>query len=340
MPDNTPQNDYPVPGEFEEPYFATAKSYYLAADMADWALGENDNTVWAGGGSFSWNATTGALIWSTPVELRTKTSVWKSTVTGPPAPGGVVVLQDGEVAFFQQPRLQIQDRVITALTIGPITQLPGVRLHDITLFATRIGTTVFFADGKSLKDGESGEIFGAGTGSTVQPHEHQNSKVIEPPSSGTSVLDLNIISFLPANLKRIRLFRNGELQNQPDDYSVDTTTGLVTLPVGLETIRPSFLDPTPERFVALMETFPPIITTGDHQHMAPRIVEPIFGTFQIDMLVTSLDYPALQRVELHRNGSIQSSPDDYTLDLPSGLITFVIPATTGERFTAFREVQF
>lgn len=83
-----------------------------------------------------------------------------------------------------------------------------------------------------------------------------------------------------------------------------------------------------------------VITTGDHAHLAPRIVEPIAGTFQIDMLVTSLDYPALQRIELHRNGSVLSEPDDYTLDLPTGLVTLVIPSAAGERFTAFREVQF
>lgn len=337
MPENTPQNQYPIPSEYEEPYFATARSYFLATDMADWALAENDNVIWSGGGSFSWNATSGTLTWANPVELRTKTSVWKAIVQGPPAPGGSIVLQDGEVAFFEQPRLQVSDRIVS-LTVGPITQIPGVRLHDITLFATRIGSTIFLADGKSLKDGESGELFGAGTGSTVQPHEHQPEKVIEPPGAGTSVLDLNIASFSPANLKRVRLYRNGVLLNDPDDYSVDTGTGIVTLVD--PTIRPNLLDPDPERFVAFMETFPPVITTGEHQHLAPRIVEPPAGTFQIDMLVTSLDYPALQRIELHRNGAVQAAPDDYTLDLPSGLVTLTVPAAAGERFVAFREVQF
>ena len=335
MPDLTPQNEFPIPTEFEEPYYPTIKSYFLATDMADWALAENDNFVWSGGGSTSWIA--GNLTWATRIEIRTKTTVWKTIIQGPPAPGGFVSLQDGECAYFQHPRLLVADQVVN-LTVGPITQIPGARLHDITLFATRVGTTVFFADGKSLKDGESGEIFGGGTGLVVQPHEHQADKVIEPPSSGTAVLDLNIISFSPANLKRIKLFRNGEIQNQPDDYSVNVNTGLVTLVV--PTIRPSLVDPDPERFVALMETFPPVITTGDHQHLAPRVVEPIAGTFQIDMLVTSLDYPALQRIELHRNGSVLSAPDDYTLDLPSGLVTLTVTSVAGERFTAFREVQF
>lgn len=337
MPELTPQNEYPFPSEFDEPYYSTIRSYFLATDMADWALAENHNLIWSGGGAFSWNATTGVLTWSTTVEIRTKTTVWVTSVLGPPLPGGQVTLQDGETSFFQHPRLLVSNRTVS-LTVGPITQLPGVRLHDITMFATRIGTTVFFADGKSLKDGESGEIFGAGTGLSVLPHEHQPARVMEPALLGETLLDLNIASFSPGVLKYVRLFRNGELQNNPDDYTVDTGTGIITLVT--PTIRPTFFDPNPERFVAFMETHPPVITTGDHQHMAPRIVEPPPGTFQIDMLVTSLDYPALQRIELHRNGSVLSEPDDYTLDLPTGLVTLLIPSVLGERFTAFREVQY
>lgn len=333
----TPQNEYPIPGEFEEPYFPAIQSYFLATDMADWALAENDNLIWSEGGSFSWSSTSGILTWTTDVELRTKTTVWETSIAGPPAPGGTITLQDGECAFFRHPRL-LTSNSSSQLVIGPITQIPGARLHDITLFATRVGTTVFFADGKSLKDGESGEIFGGGTGSTVQPHEHQNAFTIEPPSIGTTLLDLNITSFSPALLKRVHLYRNGELQHAPDDYSIVTATGIITLVTG--TLQPTIDVPESERFTIFMETFPPIVTTGNHQHMAPRIIEPVSSTFQLDMLVTSLDFPALARIELHRNGSVLSAPDDYTLDLPSGLVTLVIPTTTGERFTIFREVQF
>jgi hypothetical protein len=337
MSELTPLNQYPTPAEFEEPYFPTIKSYFLATDAGDWALAENGNFIWAGGGSFSWSAVTGIVTWSNSVTIRSKTTVFSFTIAGPPAPGGTITLQDGESAYFQAPRLLVSNQLVS-LIIGPITQIPGARLHDIRLFATRIGSTVYFADGKSLKDGESGELFGAGTGSTVQPHEHQPDKIIEPPAAGTSVIDLNIISFAPANLKRVRLFRNGQLMNSPDDYTVNLSTGLVTLVV--PTIRPSFLDPDPERFVAFMETNPPVITTGEHAHLAPRIVTPPAATFQIDMLVTSLDYPALARIELHRNGMVLSSPDDYTLDLTSGLVTLTDPSVAGERFTAFREVQY
>lgn len=339
MPDFTPQNIFPIPKEFEEPYYPTMKGYFLANDMAIWALSENDNLLWSGGGTFSWNASSGLLSWSSQIEIRAKTTPYKVIISGPPAPGGQVTLNDGECAYFQLPRLLIRDQLIPIpLTVGPLSLIPGVRLHDIKILACRIGTTVFMPYGKSMNDGESGTIFGGGIGTTITPHEHQPAVVIEPVSSGISTLDLNIASFAPALLKRVQLYRNGQLLEAPDDYSVNLSTGIVTLVV--PTIRPDFIDPSPERFVALMETSPPVVTTGEHQHLAALVIEPLAGTFQLDMLVDSGDYPALGAVDLFRNGEILSSPADYTLNLSTGLITLVTPSVAGERFVALREVEF
>jgi len=338
--DLTPLNQFPTPSEFEEPYFPTMKGYFLANDMATWALSENDNLIWSGGGTFSWSATTGNLTWSSQVEIRTKTNAYKVIVPGPPLPGGYVHLNDGECTFFQQPRLLVGNQLVPVpLTVSPLSLLPGVRLHDIRLFATRVGTTVFFANGKSIKDGESGVIFGGGLGTTITPHEHQPAVIIEPVVFGQTVLDLNIASFAPSVLQRVQLYRNGALQSEPADYTVDYGTGLVTLTVG--TTLPTFLFPTStERFVGLLQSSPPILSTGQHQHMAPRIIEPVAGTTQLDMLVTSLDYPALGAVDLFRDGQLLSAPADYSLNLVTGLATLVTASIAGERFVGLREVEY
>lgn len=339
MADLTPQNAFPIPAEFEEPYYPTIKSYFLANDMAIWALSENDNLIWSGGGTFSWNASSGLLSWSSQIEIRTKTTPYKVIISGPPAPGGQTTLNDGECAYFQLPRLLIRDQLIPIpLTVGPLSLIPGVRLHDIKLLATRVGNTVFFPNGQSINDGESGTIFGGGIGSTITPHEHQPAVVIEPVSAGVSTLDLNIASFAPALLKKVQLYRNGQLLESPADYTVNLSTGIVTLVV--PTIRPNLSDPNPERFIALEESSPPVITTGQHQHLAALVIEPIAGTFQLDMLVNSGDYPALGAATIFRNGGVLSSPADYTLNLGTGLVTLVVPSVGGERFVALREVEF
>lgn len=330
MGDLTQLNSFPIPSEHEEPYYATAQSHFIATDQAFWALSENDNLIWAGGGFFSWNASSGALVWGLPVYVASKTHAYRAVIAGPPLPGGQVILQDGQVAYFKMPRLMVSDQNVT-LEVGSITSIPGVRLHDIKIFAARIGTTVYFVDGHSLKDGETGEIFGAGLGTTVPPHEHQNALIIEPPFVGTDTLDLNVASFSPSVLKKVQLYRNGQLLSDPSDYSVNLTTGIVTLVVPTVTAN--------ERFVALRETSPTSGSPGTHQHLAQRIVNPIAGSTQLDCLVTSLDSPALQKVDLFRNGAIQVVPDDYTIDLTTGLITLAVATVLGERFVIQREVM-
>lgn len=327
MSELTPLNAFPFPTEFEEPYFATMRGYFTATDAADWALSENDNTTWDGGGNIAWDATSGILTWQTPIELKTHTTAFKAIIPGPPFPGGEVTLQDGEVAFFQMPRLLTKDTNVT-LRVGPTTFLPGTRLHDLKLFAARRGTTVFFADGKSLKDGEVDFLFGDGVSTGPKPHEHQPLKIIEPPFA-TNILDLDIASFSPSVLRRLKLYKNGELITEPADYSLNLGSGIVTLVIA---------SVPGDRFIACMETNPTAATPGPHQHLTPRIIEPIAGTTVMDMLVTSLDCPALTQIKFYRNGLLQAEPADYSLDLTTGLVTIVVPSIGGERFVACREV--
>jgi hypothetical protein len=335
----TPLNSFPTPDEYQEPYFPTIKGYFLAVDMSVWDLAENDNLVWSGGGVFSWSASAGLLVWSLPVAIYSKTTPYSVTIPGPPTPGGQVSLSDGQCAFFQLPRLLVANQTIPApLNVGPLALLPGVRLENIKILATCIGTTVYFPNGASLNDGQSGVVFGGGIGTTITPHEHQPALVIQPISSGVSSLDLNIASFAPAVLKLLQLYRNGVLQYSPGDYTVNLGTGIVTLVV--PTISPSILDPNPETFVALMETSPPIITNGQHDHLPALVTQPIAGTTLFDMLVTSLDYPSLGQVNFFRNGAIQYQPGDYNLNLTTGLITITDPSVAGETFVSLREVEY
>ena len=88
MPDLTTLNFLPIPREHEEPYFTTMRSYFTATDQAFWALSENDNLLWAGGGNFAWAS--GVLTWGLPVYITAKTTPYRAIVQGPPAPGGTV----------------------------------------------------------------------------------------------------------------------------------------------------------------------------------------------------------------------------------------------------------
>lgn len=327
MSELTPLNNFPFPSENEEPYFSIMRSHFVATDASHWALAENDNLIWNGGGNLVWNAGSGTLTWGSSIDIRSHTTVFKVSVPGPPAPGGEVILQDGEVAFFRMPRSLVADQVVT-LEVGPITRIPGTRLHDIKILAARLGDTLHLPQGKSLKDGESGLLFGGGINITAPPHEHQPAKIIEPPFP-TNTLDLDVAAFAPSVLRRLHLYKNGELIVEPFDYTVNLGSGLVTLVV---TALPG------DRYVALMETTPTAGSPGPHQHLVPLVKEPAPATINLDVLVTSGDVPALQRIDLFRNGLLQASPADYTIDLATGIVTLVIPTIPSERFVVMREV--
>jgi len=334
----TPLNNFPTPSEGDEPYFQTMQGYFLAVDNSVWNLAENDNLAWNGGGFFTWNAGTGVLLWTAPITITAKTTPFKVIIQGPPFPGGQVTLRDGQVAFFQMPRLLIADQVITTIYVASVTQIPGVRLENIKIIAMRQGSVLLMPEGKSLADGDTGQLFGQGLGTTVPPHQHLPMLVIEPPFSGITTLDLNIASFAPALLKDVDLYRNGVLQARPADYTVNLTTGIVTLVV--PTFSPNLANPNPERFVALRQTTPTGGGMGPtHHHMPALVREPIPGTTLLDCLVTSSDNPALVQVDLFRDGAYQANPADYTIDLTTGLITLVVPSVLNERFVILREVQ-
>lgn len=71
--------------------------------------------------------------------------------------------------------------------------------------------------------------------------EHQHKKLLIEPISGVSILDMQITSLDNPALVDINLYRNGALLAEPADYTLDLTTGLVTLTIATV---------TSERFVA------------------------------------------------------------------------------------------
>lgn len=234
MTDLTPRNFFPFPSNLEQPFFQSAKGFSLAVDAGIWANAENGNLTYNGGGLVSWNAPSSTLSWTMPIYLTPFTSAFqaRAVIAGPPTPGGNVELNDGEVAFFTMPRLMTADTLVT-LSIGTrIYQPNGTRMHDLRLFAARVGDTVLFSNGKSLKDGESAVLFGGGTGTTIPPHQHQPALLIEPPSAGVSTLDLQVTAL---GDERLILFGT---------IGIFATGDIITGSVSLTTATVSSVNPT------------------------------------------------------------------------------------------------
>lgn len=326
MAEVAPRHQIPYPSEFEEPYYATAQGNALALDAATFANAENSQLQFMSDGVLGWDAdsvspTSGLLFWSDTIYITSYTTPFKATLMGPAS----VELQDGEVLFFLMPRMMAEDTPISLYRANRIFLL-NHRLHDLRLFAARFGSTVYFYNGKSLKDGDTGALFGGGLLSTsiIPPHTHLSPLVIEPPTAGVAFLDVLATS---PDLVKIQLYRNGLLQNAPGDYSLDILTGIVTL------VAPTVS--SSERFVVLRETRDLSVAATTHAHLTELVIEPAPATVMLDMLVTS---PTLEAIDLFKNGQLLSAPADYTLDLTTGFVTLVIASVLNDRFQAFRRV--
>lgn len=159
MTELTPRNSYSYPTEREENYFPSIKAGYLAIDAADWSLADNDNFIYTGGGTFAWDAGTQILSWTDSILISGFSSPYFFEIESTS-----FELEDGEILFYQAPRLLTQSLIVTLSRSNRIFK-SGVRLHDLRLFAARVGDTIYFGDNSSLQDGQSGIIFGGGLGS-------------------------------------------------------------------------------------------------------------------------------------------------------------------------------
>lgn len=156
MAEITPRMEFPYPSERERPFFAVYKAGELARDAAHWAHSENHNLVFAGGGTWTWDAGTNELTWTDDVLVLGFTTRQYLTI-----PAQTLEIEDGEVVFFNVLRL-LQTNATADLEKGATIGKSGVRLHDLMLFAARVGDVVYFPGQKSMQDGDAGPLFGGG----------------------------------------------------------------------------------------------------------------------------------------------------------------------------------
>lgn len=218
----TPLNSFTFPDEYEESFYTTYTTGESEKDTSHYNLAENGNLVYTGGGTFAWNSGTGVLSWSATISITAHT-------TGPfflTVAAGNATIQDGEVLFYKMGRQLVANQAVTILRSSRVFS-EGTRLHELRLFCARVGTSLFFVNGETMLNGDSGTLFGRGIPGIVPVHKADLK--IEP-AAGTTSLDLNSDSAIgAATLVHVDLFRNGMLLATTDDYSVNLGTRIATL---------------------------------------------------------------------------------------------------------------
>jgi hypothetical protein len=326
----TPRNSFPYPAEREQPFYDTFKAGELAKDSAIFANSDNTNVVWQKGGIFSWDAATSILFWTDTIYVNGFHSPFGGYI-----PEGSVTIQENEVIYFKLPRLVQNEDTELQLFRSNRVFLEGVRLHDLRLFVTRRDGVLYFANGCTLKDGDTGVLFEAGLIkiSTVLPHQHETAWLYIAPAAGVTMLTPTPVLVAP-DLVRVDVWRNGQLQvaGASQDYTVNLVTGVITLNV------PTVVVPLPDKFIVFRETRDSSgVTVSSHQHAPTLVLHPTAGTGVLNALSTA---PFLLRVDVFRNGQLLSvgASEDYTVDLGTGLITLAVPSVLNDKFEIWREL--
>jgi hypothetical protein len=326
----TPRNLIPYPSEREQPFWDVFKAGQLASDSALFANSDNSNVIWQKGGVFSWDAANDLLFWTDTIFVNGFHSPFGGRISE-----ASIILQENEVIFFQFPRLvQTTDTELTLFRSSRVF-LEGVRLHDLKVFVTRRDNVIYFANGCSLKDGDTGAVFESGLIklTTVLPHKHEAAWLFISPSAGITTLSPVPVLTAP-DLFRVDVFRNGQLlvEGATEDYTLDLITGDITLLV------PTVVVPNPDKFIVFRETRDSSgVTVSSHQHIVALVLNPTPGTGVLNALATA---PFLLRVDVYRNGQLLSpgASEDYTIDLTTGLITLAVPSAFGDKFEIHREL--
>lgn len=152
---NTPRVKIPYPEEAADPWFDKFEQTMLALDEALYAAREDRNLVITGGGTISFDSTTGSLAWTDDIDIITPITGFSWRIAGP----ANITLADGQLAYLTIARGP-QNTVAHSLVVG--IAVPNEPSGDAQLlFARRKGTKAYFRGGYVLRDGESVELFDA-----------------------------------------------------------------------------------------------------------------------------------------------------------------------------------
>lgn len=159
---------WPYPSEDTDPWWEQFKAFIEAADASAYASREDRNLVVTSGGTFSFDAGTDELIWSSAIQVYSPVEGFLVSVVSPSGAPHTLIVPDGSAVYFNTVRAPGTNVQVLALVAN---QIPNT--DTAVLLAVRRGDKIYFRDGATLGDGESADVFeeggGGGGGSAMAP---------------------------------------------------------------------------------------------------------------------------------------------------------------------------
>lgn len=176
---NSPRMNWPYPAEDQDPWFEVFEDLVNAADASSAASREDRSTWMGGGGTVSFNATTGELAWDTDFDIFSSNFGFIQSVAA-----GSVTLAEGEVLYVDLVRRPTTNVVLPAqvATTAPYSDASypiAIRSNDV----------VWFRFGSRISNGESKDIFEGGGSSATGSDSYERAATFQvPDGSSTSQL--------------------------------------------------------------------------------------------------------------------------------------------------------
>lgn len=164
---NSPRMRWPYPGRDTDPWFETFLDMLQGLDASGFASREDRQLILGGGGTASFEASTGTVSWTAPIEIFSPIGGFILSI-----PAGSIVLENGEVLYVTLSRSPTQN---VTLSTAKAANVPNT--DDAFALAIRRGSNVFWRHGIKLGDGESIDLFvgGGGSGSGTDTYERSAS---------------------------------------------------------------------------------------------------------------------------------------------------------------------
>lgn len=150
----TQRMNWPFPNEDADPWFEAFRNFVNAVDASFFVTREDKSFILFGGGTVTFDATSGDLTWGSVLEAVSATSGLRWFIPSSGS-GDTVTLQDGEFLFVELTR-----NPQTPQSIAPKVGSKINPNDNAIVLAQRIGSAVIWRNGAVISSGQSIILFG------------------------------------------------------------------------------------------------------------------------------------------------------------------------------------
>lgn len=148
---------WPIPSLNQDPWFDAFVALVNAQDASSLATLENDHTIVMGGGTFTFNSTTGLVTWDATIEITSPMTGFLHQIAA-----GNISVPDGQFLYCAVTRNLANNETLT-LSVASARPI-GTAMENFYLLGIRRGALLYLRNGSVLQNGVPSKPFEEGGG--------------------------------------------------------------------------------------------------------------------------------------------------------------------------------